>query len=319
MSNKRLTIFSVTFLLSLVLLAQQHPYMGKVYDVPTVFYPDVVSTGIDKFNTSMSPDGLTIYYTATSQKLGVTAIAYQQFVNSDYTEPNFVPFASDIPMADVHISSDGKKLFFSTFMDFEGKPDGFNFNIWTSSFEDGSWQSPQPLGTAVTSSGNEFYPITTGSGKLYFTSDKSGNSDIYYSLPEGGTYSDPIALPANINTSDREADAFIARDERYLIFVRVDQEDGLGNSDLYISFRSDDNQWSDPRNMGSAVNSSAIDGSPYVTPDGGYLIFTSGRQTEGVKQQAISNYRQFKSLSSSYQNGSLNFYIMSFDPEEFRD
>ncbi len=311
-------LLSVVLASTLKTTAQDHPFMGQVFETPTVFYPGQVSTEIDKFNTSMSPHGLTIYYTATSQKLGITSIAYQRYQDGSYSAPSFVPFANDLPMADVQISPDGQTMFFTTFMDYEGKPEGFNFNIWTSALVNGVWQSPEPLGSPVASKGNEFYPITTDLGTLYFNSDMSGNSDLYYSQYQDGRYLDPVALPPNINTSEREADAFIARDESYLIFVRVDQEDGFGNSDLYISFRTGDNTWTDPVNMGEDVNSNEIDGSPYVTPDGGYLIFTSGRKFDNAKKEVIGDYEAFRRLSSSYQNGTLNFFIMSFDAEEYR-
>ena len=38
----------------------------------------------------------------------------------------------DTPMADVQITLDSKKMLFSTYKDYDGKPKGFNFNIWTS-------------------------------------------------------------------------------------------------------------------------------------------------------------------------------------------
>ncbi len=298
-----------------------HPYKADtIIHNPTKFFPEVVSTQVDKFNTSFSPDGKTIYYSATSQKLGVTGIAFQKFENGNYKKPEFLPFSSvDIPITDVHISPDGKMMYFSTFKDYEGKPEGFNFNIWTSKLKNGQWQTPTPLGPPIASSGNEFYPIQTNDGTIYFNSDKSGNSDIYCSKFENGEYQEPVRLPDNINSARREADAFIARDESYLIFVRVDEPDGFGNSDLYISFRKVESEWTDPINMGEEVNSDQVDGSPYVTPDGQYLIFTSGRKSEGVRERAMKSYEDFHSIVSSSDNGSLNFYIVNLDLDKYRD
>ena len=299
---------------------KNHPFISEEkIDTPALYYEDVISTNIDKFNTSFSPDGKTIYYTATSQKLGITGIAYQSFEQGKYTEPEFVPFVShDMPIADVHISQDGNTMFYSTFKDYEGKPDGFNFNLWTSELVNGKWQEPTPLGAPIASSGNEFYPITTTSGTLYFNSDREGNSDIYYSELTNGKYQEPVKLPDNINSARREADAFIAPDESYLIFVRVDEEDGYGNSDLYISFNLGNNEWSDPTNMGSKINSDQIDGSPCVSPDGNYLFFTTGRIKDGLKEKAASSYKYFKEVHKGSNNGSLNFYYVSFNPNDYR-
>lgn len=297
-----------------------HPLeIDSIIHRPVKFYPEVVSTQIDKFNTSFSPDGSTIYYTATSQKLGISGIAFQKFENGNFSQPQFVPFVSgDIPVADVQISPDGNLMLFSTFKDYEGKPDGFNFNLWTSVNKDGKWQEPTPLGSPLASSGNEFYPVMTNNRNLYFNSDKEGNSDIYFSAFRDGKYQEPIRLPDHINTERKEADAFIAGDESFMIFVRVDEPDGYGNSDLYISFREGENQWSKAINMGQDINSDQIDGSPYVTPDGNYLIFTTGRMPENIKERAVKSYKDFSSVLTSSENGSLNFYIVNLDLDKYK-
>lgn len=301
-------------------ISQDHPYKyDSIGNLPVKFHPEVVSTQIDKFNTSLSPDGKFIYYTATSQKLGVTGIAYQQLENGHFSPPSFVPFVSaQDPMADVQISPDGALMLFSTSKDYEGKAEGFNFNIWSSELKNGIWQEPSPLGSPIATSGNEFYPVMTHNRTIYFNSDKSGNSDLYFSRYVNGTYQEPIPLPVNINSERKEADAFVSPDESFIIFVRVDEPDGFGNSDLYISFREGENAWSNPINMGSRVNSDHIDGSPYVTPDSNYLIFTTGRLSEGVKEKAVKNYGYFKSIATSSDNGSLNFYIMKLDLNHYR-
>nr|WP_298994931.1 hypothetical protein [uncultured Allomuricauda sp.] len=298
-----------------------HPYQtDSILLRPTKFHPEIVSTKLDKYNTSFSPDGNTMYYTVTSQKLGVTGIAFQKFENGNFGRPEFVPFVSaDSPMTDVQISPNGDLMLFSTFMDYEGKPEGFNFNIWTSELKNGEWQRPSPLGYPISSTGNEFYPMMINDQSIYFCSDKEGNSDIYKSRLENGKYQPPIRLPDNINSDGREADAFVSRDESYMIFVRVDEPDGFGNSDLYISFRINENEWTDPVNMGKEVNSGQIDGSPYVTSDEKYLIFTSNRASDDIKKRAIKSYRDFESISSSSDNGSLNFYIVSFNLKKYKN
>lgn len=297
-----------------------HPFkMDTIVEKPIKFYPEVVSTQIDKFNTSFSPDGNTLYYTATSQKLGITGIAYQKFENGNFSQPQFVSFISaDIPMTDVQISPDGNLMLFSTFKDYEGKPEGFNFNIWTSELKNGRWQQPTPFGSPIASSGNEFYPVMTNNRTIYYTSDKGGNSDIYFSRFQDGKYQEPTRLPDNINSEKREADAYVSKDESYIIFVRVDEPDGYGNSDLYISFKENEMKWSDPVNMGEDINSDKVDGSPYVTPDGNYLIFTSGRTLEGIKESATKSYDDFSNTISSSDNGSLNFYIVNLDLGKYR-
>lgn len=296
----------------------EHPYISdSLIATPTIFFDGTVSTHIDKFNTSFSPDGNTIFYSAASQKFGLTSITYQTFDGGQFQEPEFVPFASHEHFAaDVQISPDGTKMFFATNQNYEGKPEAYrqDFHIWVSENEGGVWQTPAPLDSTVNSgAGNKFYPVPTESGNLYF---KSGDF-LYYARFENGAYREGVRLPDNL---DGVVDAYFARDESYMVGVIVDGEDGYGNSDLYISYNLGENTWSDPKNLGSEINSSGIDGSPSVTPDGKYLFFSSGRgrNVDALKEEAMKDYANLKSLFNSSHNSSLNFYYMSFDPEQFR-
>ena len=160
---------------------EQYPYnTNRLISTPEKFHPDAISTKYDKFNTSFSPAGDTMYFTLTARTLGITGIAFQVFGKDEISSPEFLPFVShDIPTADVQISPDGKTLLFSTFKDFEGKPEGFNFNLWKSTRSGNNWLAPQAIPGPITSSGNEFYPILTKSGSLFFNSDRGGNSDIF--------------------------------------------------------------------------------------------------------------------------------------------
>jgi hypothetical protein len=68
--------------------------------------------------------------------------------------------------------------------------------------------------------------------------------------------------------------AIYGRDERY------DKED------IYISHR-ENNSWSTPEILGQPINTKYNDTSPFVTPDGKYLLFVSDRLTS--KTDTISN------------------------------
>ena len=48
-------------------------------------------------------------------------------------------------------------------------------------------------------------------------------------------------------------------------------------SDLYICFNDGFGNWSKAKNMGNMINTRAPENCAYVTPDGKYLFFNSGR------------------------------------------
>ncbi len=67
-------------------------------------------------------------------------------------------------------------------------------------------------------------------------------------------------------------DAYVSPDEEFMIF-RSNRPGGFGGSDLYITFRTDQNAWSNPVNLGSQINSPSDELGGDVTPDGNYLTF----------------------------------------------
>jgi len=73
----------------------------------------------------------------------------------------------------------------------------------------------------------------------------------------------------------------VARDESFVIVPAVGRDDGLGGVDYYVVFRSPDDTWSEPVNLGPAVNQpTGREWSASLSPDGKYLFFMSSRQDE---------------------------------------
>jgi hypothetical protein len=286
---------------------------------PQIFFAGTVSTSVDKFNTSFSEDEKTIYYTATLRPHGLTGIAKQEWKDGKFSKPEFLDFVEpNVPFTDVQISPDGKKLLCSTFKDYEGKKEGFHFDIWACDQTEQGWSAPEPLDSMVNSAGNEFYPVLVESGSLYFNSDKGGNSDIYVATKTEDGFSEPVRLPDTVNSEFWEADAYIHHDESFMVFVRVDADDGLGNSDLYISFRDEAGNWSEAVHMGPDINTPGIYGSPHVSDDGSILLFTSDRKDDSIKESALERYSDFYAAVNSHHNGSLNTFYVKLDLEAFK-
>ena len=80
----------------------------------------------------------------------------KQSINSD-----------EYSVAHPSLSYDGKKLFFSSDM-----PGGFGgMDLYVSDKEGGRWGPPINLGPSINTEGNEIFPTSHKSGKLYFASD----------------------------------------------------------------------------------------------------------------------------------------------------
>ena len=61
-----------------------------------------------------------------------------------------------------------------------------------------------------------------------------------------------------------------------MIIFSSDRPGGFGRADIYIS-HLENGRWSDPMNLGTAVNSEASEYGAMISPDGHFLFFTSSR------------------------------------------
>jgi hypothetical protein len=132
----------------------------------------------------------------------------------------------------------------------------------------------------VNSPAPEFFPSLTRDGTLYFTrgSEDGSESAIYRSRLVGGAYQEPERLGPQVNSTASQFNAFVAPDESYLILCTAGRHDTRGRTDYYVVFRTPDDRWSEPVNLGDRVNTSQdAEFSPYVSPDGKYFFFMSSR------------------------------------------
>jgi hypothetical protein len=106
------------------------------------------------------------------------------------------------------------------------------------------------------------------SGILYF----SASYDIYRTSFDNGRCSKPVKLGGAVNTGNTESTPFIAPDESYLIFSRIDEKVSP-RADLYISFKDEKGDWSEATLMAELVTEDNHELWPFVTYDGKHLFF----------------------------------------------
>jgi Tol biopolymer transport system component len=191
-----------------------------------------------------------------------------------------VPFAESYDAGDPAFSRDGNRLFFSTW---RPPPVGSGLvqkeNIWYVDREGNGWSDPVVLSPAVNGLDLHWQFSIANDGDLYFTAQPMGsdsNNDIYLAILVNGIYSEVERLSDIINTDFYEDTPYIAPNESYIIFSRVNRS--MSNADFYISHKNSDGTWRAPVAM-NALNTTGHELCPCVTPDGLYLFFMSTRQT----------------------------------------
>jgi Tol biopolymer transport system component len=281
------------------------PYLGQISPggTPGIFALGIVCTGKYVLNAAFSPDLKEFFYATMDSDRNYTILQMRE-VEGRWTRPRIAPFSGTHSEADPFITPDGRRLFFPSNRPLsDGSESEEDYNIWMVERTDEGWAGARPLEPPVNLSGSmEIYPTVTQDGTLYFSSDRDGGrggSDIYRSRWEKGEgFGEPENLGRTINTSNREFDAFIAADESFLIFSAYGRSDGLGQSDLYISFRQGNRRWSKPVNLGVPFNSRQSEFTPIVSPDGKYFFFTSTRLGQGdiywVEAAVLEKFRGIK-------------------------
>jgi hypothetical protein len=284
---------------------------------PELFAPRIVSTGMATRDIAMTPDGREIYFCVSMPGFSYATIMVTQQVNDRWTRPEVAPFAGYPNWLDFEpcIAPDGQKFYFlSTRPDYAAGDSLIgDQDIWMMDRTDTGWSEPYNPGAPVNTEDEEYFPSVTNDGTLYFTRQQKGSriGHIYRSRFVDGHYTEPEKLPEQVNSSRSQYNAFIAPDESYLIVPVFGREDSFGFSDYYIVFRNQNDEWSEPINLGAKINSPGDrEFSPYVSRDGKYFFFmaTRGLPTEQEPQRLTWSF-----LSNLYDqplNGNSSIYWM---------
>lgn len=129
----------------------------------------------------------------------------------------------------------------------------------------------------------QYFPVLTADQQeLIFTRRMGGgpndDEDLVVSRKnKQGRWAEPESLSENINTRLNEGTCTISADGRKLIFTSCVGRQGHGSCDLYESVKIGDS-WTEPKNLGSSVNSPEWESQPSLSADGRTLYFVSDRR-----------------------------------------
>lgn len=134
------------------------------------------------------------------------------------------------------------------------------------------------MGDSINSKALEYFPSLTIDGKkMIFTRREKNDEDFYESEYDGKAWSAAKPVSGRINTNFNEGAQNISQDGNWLIFTGCNYPEGAGSCDLYIAFRTKSGNWTEPENLGPAINSEAWESSPSLSPDKRDLYFSSNR------------------------------------------
>jgi Tol biopolymer transport system component/L-ascorbate metabolism protein UlaG (beta-lactamase superfamily) len=167
--------------------------------------------------------------------------------------------------SNIAFSPDGRECFFCVIEIGDNK---VSYKIYSTRYIDGKWTEPaEPFFV----NDNVVDPFLSADGKsIYF----SKNGDIWRANRTENGWSEPEPLPSPINSDSR--DAYYTETTSGEIYFSSKRPGGYGNTDNWrVSYIA--GQPPQAENLGPVLNTNYLDYSPFIAPDGSYLIFGSYR------------------------------------------
>lgn len=167
-------------------------------------------------------------------------------------------------------------------MAFMGKNPFYNSVQVSMKQPDGTWGKPLNITPSIVSDGNMDVVALSPDGKtmLLAVSDEF-DSNIYSSVYENNRWNPATTLGKPINSRYFESHATFSHDGKTIYFTS-NRNESLGGTDIFRSDLLPDGSWSEPENLGPTINTLLNEESPFLSPDGKRLYFSSqGHNTIG--------------------------------------
>lgn len=259
----------------------------------------------------------------------------EDFYASTITDKGFTlatPLSDTLNFADKKgspsLSSDLQTLYFAA--DYAELGYG-RYDIYKVSRTKTGWSIPKNLGQNINSDFWESAPSISPDGQaLYFCSNIPGGYggiDIYVAYKnEKGGWEEAVNLGPSINTAGDEQTPFIHADNRTLYFASNGWP-GYGGSDLFVSRKKIDGNWSKPVNLGYPINTIDNEGSIAVSSDGilGYIASDRLDSRGGLDIYKVTLAKNTRANKTNYLRGfivdaktqkGLNGFVRLVDPSD---
>lgn len=278
------------------------------------FAPGVISTRDYERDGTFSPDGKTFYFTKRTIWPYFSAICVSHFQNDRWTEPEVASFSGQYADGMPFMSVDGSRLYFASRRPMNGSPSPV-FNIWVVDRRGDKWSEPRALPDPINGHGSVIAPVETRDGSLYFV--RGDEPHVFVARRRGDGWDAPTAAGDPNEPGSVELSAYVDPDEHFMIVAVLGRSDALNtaeaiyqHSDLYVRERNAAG-WSPLRHLDAPINSGADEGSPFVSPDGRYLYFTSERGVFTERGPLYSAARLERALHAP-GNGLGDIYRVDF-------
>lgn len=244
-------------------------------DSATLLAPNVISSTLPEFATSLSKDGKEMFFNRTSEDRSEMRIYRSIRTSQGWQLPEVLPFSKgEYVDVDPFITSGGEKLYFSSNRPTERGAGVFNH--WFVERMPHGWSAPVLAAPPLNSDSSDIYFTQAANGNSYFRSGRRGGRKLFRSVWQDGAFQEPIPIQLKMkDTIVFASNPCISSDEKFLIVFSFSPEDP-SNADLFVAWNTQTG-WSDLQNLGPKVNSPYTEFAPSLSKDDQILFFTSER------------------------------------------
>lgn len=181
------------------------------------------------------------------------------------------------------ISPDGKTLLFTR----QGHPENIapvgNQDIWFSQMdENGKFSTVKNLGGPINNYENNAALCLTPDGQKLlvmnvYKPDGTMDKGMSISVKKGEVWQLPEKVEMTNFYNDNLYGEYILSVSGKVMIMTLQRKDGQGSKDLHVSFLQENGVWSEPKNMGTVLNTAESEATPFLAADEKTLYFsTSG-------------------------------------------
>ncbi len=254
----------------------------------------MINTQYTDYVPIISPDGKTLYFSRNGDPQNVGGqyssqdIWYSILEKGQWSEAKNIGSPLNTPSSNavLSVTPDGNTLLLNNKYAKNGYPSGMGYSL-SYKTKDG-WSFPEDVKIRGFYNNNIYAEAClSGDAKIIIMAvernETMGGRDLYISklLPDN-TWSTPLNMGPDINTSGDETTPFLAADGKTL-YYSTDGFAGFGNKDVYVTRRLDDTwmKWSEPENLGSEINTVGFDAYFTIPASGEYAYCVSSENTLG--------------------------------------
>ena len=266
---------------------------------------------------------LDIYRTKEILKESEQRLHDSKFAKSFYLNPNeyeieLLSFPINTEFADLSpafFSGHDELLFVSSRPDVAKEELARNqFRIFHTTKEGSKeWNNPSPLNyLGYFDENNAKIEVVNNDGRLFVYKEDEMEGDLYFSEPNGSSWSSFREFDSELKKRKIESDFFINDTEDKVFFSTLGTKEDL---DIYFSDLDPVTMiWSEPKPVPGLINTIANEDSPFLSHDGKTLYFSSNRP------ESVGGYDVFKSEWDEYNQSwtepvNLGFPVNTIDDE----